>query len=93
MTSISYLDGSSNEPEGVRFCRMKARDCLRTALAATEYNVRVRYLHLAKLRREMAREAERRADLLLPSEGDGEVIFLKQFQKRSGASSKQTGAT
>ena len=93
MTSISYLDGSSNEPEGVRFCRMRARDCLRTALAATEHDVRVRYLHLAKLWHEMAREGARRADLPFSFDGGGKVIFLKQFQKRCGALSKQTGAT
>ena len=93
MTSISYLDGSSTEPEAVRFCRTKARDYLRTALATTDHNVRLRFLHLAKLWHEMARETARRADLSFPSEGGGEVIFLKQFQKRSGTSSKQTGVT
>jgi hypothetical protein len=93
MTSITYLDGSSSEPEAVRFCRVKARDCLRTALVATQHDVRLRYLHLATLWREMGREAQRRSDLLLPSEGGGEVIFLQQFQKRSCASSKQTGDT
>ena len=90
MTSISYLDGSSSETEAVRFCRIKARDCQRTALAANDHNVRLRFLHLAKLWHEMAREAQRRANLSLPFGGGAEVIFLKQFWERSAASPKQT---
>jgi hypothetical protein len=93
MTSITYLNGSSCEPEAVRFCRIKARDCLRTALVSTEHNVRLRYLHLAKLWQEMAREAQRRAELSVPSEDGGEVIFVEQFRKRDGALWRQTGAT
>ena len=54
MTSISYLHGSSGETDASRFCREKARDCLRAALTTTDPNFRRTFLHLAKLWREMA---------------------------------------
>ena len=40
----------------------KARGCQRAALTTTDHNIRLRYLHLAKLWHEMAREAERKAN-------------------------------
>jgi hypothetical protein len=89
MSSITYLNGSSSETEAVRLCRKKARDCQRVALTTTDHNIRLRYLHLAKLWHEMAREAERKANC---SSGDkAVVIFPTRFQKRSSAPSEQTG--
>jgi hypothetical protein len=59
MTSITYLDGSANEKnEAVRLCRKKATECQRTALTTSDPMVRLRFLHLAKLWREMADEAD-----------------------------------
>ena len=81
MTPITYLNGSSNETEAVRLCRRKAMDCQRTALTATNPNVRLRYFHLAKLWREMADDAVRRTNGYSPSEGRGVVLFLNRFQK------------
>jgi hypothetical protein len=74
MTSISYLHGSSNETDVSRLCRKKARDCQRTALTAEDPTIRQRFLHLAKLWREMADEAEQKAEGA--SEAKGVVIFF-----------------
>jgi hypothetical protein len=91
MASITYLNGSSSETEAVRLCRKKARDCQRITLTTTDHIIRLRYLHLSKLWHEMAREAERQANCSSSSDDKAVVIFPKRFQKRSSASSEQTG--
>ncbi len=58
MTSISYPKSSSNETNSNRWCQKKARDCQRAALTAKDPKVRFVFLHLAKMWREMANEAE-----------------------------------
>jgi hypothetical protein len=47
------------EPDAARLCHRKAADCQRNAMTAEDSSVRQRYFHLAKLWREMGREAER----------------------------------
>ena len=79
MTFITSRSSSKTEP--VRLCRRKAVECQRTALTATNPNVRLRYFQLARLWREMAEEAARRTNGSSPSKGQGVVIFPKQFQK------------
>jgi hypothetical protein len=81
MTPITYLNGSSSETEPVRLCRRKAIDCQRSALTTTDPNIRLRFLHLAKLWREMADEAARRTNGSSVSEKRGVVLFPNQFQK------------
>ena len=84
--SITYLNGSSNETEAVRLCRKKARDCQRVALTTTDHNIRLRYLHLAKLWHEMAREAERKANCSSSSDGKLGSYFpdaVSEAQQRS----------
>src|SRR5262249_11170332 len=49
MTPISYLHGFSGETDASRFCRQKARDCLRVAFTTTNPNFRLTFLHLAQL--------------------------------------------
>ena len=68
-------------------------ECQRTALSTSDPNVRLRYLHLAKLWREMAREAERRAKVSFPSEGAEVVLFPKRFQKDAEGAPGSVGAT
>jgi hypothetical protein len=77
MTPIIHFNGPSSETEPVPLCRRRAMECQRTALTTTNPKVRLRYLHLAKLWKEMADDAERRT----PSEAHGVVIFLGEFQK------------
>jgi hypothetical protein len=73
------LDGSESAP--VRLCRRKALECQSTALTTTDPNIRRKYLHLAKLWRQMAGEAERRTNGSPFPKGEGVVLFLNQFQK------------
>ena len=91
MPSITYLNGSSSETEAIRLCRTKARECQRVALTTTDHSIRLRYLQLAKLWHEMARDAERKANCSPNSDDKGVVIFPMRFQKRSSAPSEQTG--
>ena len=58
MTSIRYPTSSSDETNASRSCRKKARDCQRAALTAKDPKVRLAFSHLAKIWREMAREAD-----------------------------------
>jgi hypothetical protein len=78
---MTYLNGSSTETASVRLCRRKALECKRTALTTTDPNIRPRFLHLAKLWREMAEEPERRTNKSFASEKQGMVLFLNRFQK------------
>jgi hypothetical protein len=102
MRSITHLNGSPRETDAAWLCRKKARECQRTALTTTDPEVRFRYLHLAKLWHEMAREAERKANCSSSSDtarghrarkalDKAVVIFPMRFQKRSSAPSEQTG--
>jgi hypothetical protein len=86
MTSITYLSGSSNATDAARLCRKKARDCQRTALTTADPTIRSRFLHLAKLWREMADDAEQQANGA--SEDKGVVIF---FPKRPQTLGKASG--
>jgi hypothetical protein len=81
MTPIIYLSGSSSETDAVRLCRKKAMDCQRIALSTSDPKVRLRYIHLAKLWREMAGEAERSTNAAPSAEEKRVVIFPMQFQK------------
>jgi hypothetical protein len=81
MTPMTYLNGSSKEAASDRFCRRKAKECQRTALTTTDPDVRLRFLHLAKLWSEMAEEAERRMNKSCASEKQGVVLFFNRFQK------------
>jgi hypothetical protein len=92
MPSITYLNGSARQTDAAWLCRKKARECQRTALTTADPEVRLRYLHLAKLWHEMAREAERKANCSSSSEDKAVVIFPMRFQKRSNAPSEQTGS-
>jgi hypothetical protein len=78
---MTYVNGSSTETASVRLCRKKALECKRTALTTTNPNIRLRFLHLAKLWRQMAEEAERRTNKSFASEKQGMVLFLNRFQK------------
>ena len=80
MTRITYLDGVSSEAEPIRLCRRKATECQRTALTTTDPNIRQRYLHLAKLWREMADDAKGQSNGSSASEGRGVLIFLNRYQ-------------
>jgi hypothetical protein len=72
MGSITYLSGSTNKTEPSWLCRKKATDYQRAALTATDLRIRLRYLHLARLWHEMAREAERKNEwLVCPRRGSG----------------------
>jgi hypothetical protein len=57
--------------EPARLCRRKALECQSTALASTDLRARLTYLHLAKLWREMADEAERQTEVVLLCWTDG----------------------
>jgi hypothetical protein len=60
----------SDETNGNRLCKKKARDCQRVALtAAKDPKVRLAFFHLAKMWREMADEAEQEAGGLLKEDG------------------------
>ena len=52
----------SVETEPIQLCRRKTTERQRTALTTTDLTVRLRYLHLAKLWREMAEEAKRQTN-------------------------------
>jgi hypothetical protein len=78
---MTYVNGSSSETASVRLCRKKALECKRTALTTTDPNIRLRFLHLAKLWREMADEAERQTKEPSACEERGIVVFLDEFQK------------
>ena len=82
MTRITYLHGSPSETEPIRLCRRKAMEYQRTALTTTDPTVRLKYLHLAELWREMADEAKRRMSASSPDEGKGVVLFLSDFKGR-----------
>jgi hypothetical protein len=62
MGSITHLSGSTNRTEPSWLCRKKAADYQRAALTATDLRIQLRYLHLARLWHEMAREAERKTN-------------------------------
>ena len=80
MTSITYLDGLSNEKiEAARLCRKKATECQRTALTTADPVVRLRFLNLARLWREMGDEADQRTNKPPMSEDKGVIIT---FPKR-----------
>ena len=81
MTPIIHFNEPSSETEPVPLCRRRAMECQSTALTTTNPKVRLRYLHLAKLWKEMADDAERRTNGSTPSEAHGVVIFLGEFQK------------
>ena len=66
---MTYLNESPRETDAAWLCRTKARGCQRAALTTTDHNIRLRYLHLAKLWHEMAREAERKANCSSSSDG------------------------
>ena len=68
---MTYLNGSPRETDAAWLCRTKARGCQRAALTTIDHNIRLRYLHLAKLWHEMAREAERKANCYI-SERDAQ---------------------
>ena len=87
---MTYLNGSPRETDAAWLCRTKARGCQRAALTTTDHNIRLRYLQLAKLWHEMARDAERKANCSPNSDDKGVVIFPMRFQKRSSAPSEQT---
>ena len=91
MPSITHLNGSPRETDAAWLCRQKARECQRAALTTTDPKVRFRYLHLAKLWHEMAREAERKANCSSSSDDKAVVIFPMRFQKRSSTPTEQTG--
>jgi hypothetical protein len=93
MSSTIYLDGSCSETEVARLCRRKARECQRTALTISDPEVRLRFLHLAKLWREMAGEAEQRTSAAPSSEEKRVVIFPKRFQKDAKGGSGTVGVT
>ena len=78
---MAYLNASSTENASLRLCRKKARECQRTAPTTTDPNMRLEFLHLAKLWREMAEEAERRVNISFASEKRGVILFLNRFQK------------
>jgi hypothetical protein len=59
----------SDETNGNRLCKKKARDCQRDALTAKDPKVRLAFFHLAKMWREMADEAEQEAGGLLKEDG------------------------
>ena len=85
MTSITYLNGSANEKnEAVRLCRKKATECQRTALTTPDPIVRLRFLHLAKLWREMADEADQRTNKPPMSEDKGVIIVFPKRLKADG---------
>ena len=84
MTSISSLHGLSGETDASRFCRKKARDCQRAALATTNPNLRLTLQRLAKLWREMA---DLRSNKREEPENKSVVIF---FPKRSHSASLAT---
>ena len=67
MTSVRYPNSSSNEINSNRWCQKKARDCQRAALTAKDPKVRLVFLHLAKMWREIADEAE--PETVEPSKG------------------------
>jgi hypothetical protein len=90
MGSITYLSGSTNKTEPSWLCRKKATDYQRAALTATDLRIRLRYLHLARLWHEMAREAERKTNGSSALDG-GAVIIPMPLQKRSSSRSEQTG--
>jgi hypothetical protein len=75
---ITHFTGMS---EPARLCRREALECQSTALASTDLRVRLTYLHLAKLWREMADEAERQTKEPSACEERGIVVFLDEFQK------------
>ena len=83
MTPIIHFNGSSSETEPVRLCRRKAMECQRTALTTTDPKVRLRYLHLAKLWREMADEAERRTNASPLPKRMGWSFFWVSFENRN----------
>jgi hypothetical protein len=80
---MSLVNGSSSETESVRLCRRKAIECQRTALTTIDPTLRHRYLHLAKLWREIANEAERRTNGSSLSKQGGVVLSFKKPDKRS----------
>jgi hypothetical protein len=85
MTSITYLDGSANEKnEAVRLCRKKATECQRTALTTSDPMVRLRFLHLARLWRELADEADQRTNKPPTSEDKGVIIVFPKRLKADG---------
>ena len=81
MTPIIHSNGPSSETEPVPLCRRRAMECQSTALTTTNPKVRLRYLHLARLWKEMADDAERRTNGFTFSEAHGVVIFLGEFRK------------
>jgi hypothetical protein len=91
MLSITYLNGSPRQTDAAWLCRTKAQEYQRAALTTTDPKVRFRYLHLAMIWHEMAREAERKANCSSSSDDKAVVIFPMRFQKRSSAPSEQTG--
>jgi hypothetical protein len=72
MTSIRHPKSSSDETNARRWCQKKARDCQRIAWTAKEPKVRLVFLHLAKMWRETADQAE--PETVEPSEGIGVVV-------------------
>jgi hypothetical protein len=88
MTSITYLNGSTNKSEAIWLCRKNATDYQRAALTATDLPTRLTYLHLAKLWQEMAREAERKTNGS-PALDGGAVIIPMRLRKRNNSQSKQ----
>jgi hypothetical protein len=71
--------GALSEP--AQLCRKKARECLRSALTSTDPTVRLRYLQLAKLWREMGGEAVKQAKESSYCKEREVVLFLNEFKK------------
>lgn len=79
--SIIYLEGSARRSAPVELCRRKAFHYQRTALTTVDPHLRQRYLHLAKLWRELAVVAEQQTNRSNAFERSGAVISLRQFRK------------
>ena len=82
--TISYLHGSGGETDASRLCQKKARDCLRTALTAANPATRLRFLHLAKMWREMAEGTEQQSNEASASECVV-ILFPKLFRSARSA--------
>jgi hypothetical protein len=84
----------------IRSSRLSRAGCIKLCVVANhglspfhsagtnDPKVRFRYLHLAMIWYEMAREAERKANCSSSSDDKAVVIFLKRFQKHSSAPSE-----
>ena len=82
MTLVTRFKGSrKTEPD--RLCQMKAMECQRYALTATNPAVRLMYLNIAKQWEEMAEHTGRQSNGAGPERRQGVVIFPNRFHRRS----------